>query len=309
MIKPNHVDDSMHILIIEDNPLEQALFQATLKKHLPGSVFTIASSAEEAYELLGSATYDCVLCDYRLPQASGMELLQFMREQDPLGPPVIMLTGMGDERLAVDAMKNGAADYIPKREGDGAPLARSILLAVKNRQLEQELARYQDQLKRLAMTDELTSAGNRASYRHEVRRLFSVYQRSGRGFGLALIDLDKFKPINDQYGHAAGDVVLAEVVRRLQAVIRGGDAVFRLGGDEFGILITRSTSAEAVSPIFRRIELALAQPIKISEDLLVTCGVSIGFAAVPDDAVDEKHLLQKADERMYEMKRARSGGR
>jgi diguanylate cyclase (GGDEF)-like protein len=158
-----------------------------------------------------------------------------------------------------------------------------------------------EEASRLSITDSLTGVWNR---RHFDLRLDEELERSARflePFGLLLLDVDAFKPINDVYGHPAGDFVLVELARRLQDVTRSVDVVARFGGEEFALILPR-TPLEGALLVAEKIRTAVARvPFDaLGQEIPVT--VSVGAAAYPDSGVDPRTLLAAADEALYEAK-------
>jgi diguanylate cyclase (GGDEF)-like protein len=157
-------------------------------------------------------------------------------------------------------------------------------------------------LRQMAFEDDLTGLANRALFND---RLAGALHGADRPASMVvlLLDLDDFKPINDQYGHAAGDAVLREVGARLRACVLDTDVVARLGGDEFGVLLA-DPPPEGVAAVAERIVDAVRQPCRFG-GLDLTVGVSVGVACVPDDVRDAEAVLRDADAAMYATKRDR----
>jgi diguanylate cyclase (GGDEF)-like protein len=150
---------------------------------------------------------------------------------------------------------------------------------------------------RLAYTDTLTGLFNRPALQEELRAALA----SDDDVALVFLDLDGFKSVNDELGHTAGDVVLAEVARRIRATVRAEDAVARLGGDEF-VIVVQGEATAAVDDLATRLRLAVEHPIEVS-GVSVQVGASCGaVVAGSRDHVDS--LLRRADRAMYEAKRA-----
>jgi diguanylate cyclase (GGDEF)-like protein len=161
----------------------------------------------------------------------------------------------------------------------------------------------QNELARLASHDVLTGLLNRASLIAVTERAVADADPARERLAVLLIDLDRFKPINDMFGHAAGDGVLIEVARRLQASLRPHDVVARLGGDEFVVVLTGSPEVDEVREIGLRINQALGRAMEI-EGHRFELGASIGCAFWPADARDVDGLLSAADLAMYRAKRS-----
>ncbi|HEY9079719.1 GGDEF domain-containing protein [Magnetovibrio sp.] len=163
-----------------------------------------------------------------------------------------------------------------------------------------------DEMERLAYTDDLTGAYNRRGFQQEFRRVLAAAARYGETGVLVYVDLDGFKPINDTYGHAAGDHVLREVVRTLNENVRPNDLVARLGGDEFAVLLTRTDWQNGLerAEVLKHI---LNTKYVNWNGKHIAVRASLGFQRFgPDDQHD--HLLSQADSAMYEAKRVRTGG-
>ena len=121
---------------------------------------------------------------------------------------------------------------------------------------------------------------------------------------ICYLDLDRFKPVNDVYGHKAGDQLLREVARRLEHEVRAHDTVARLGGDEFVLLLTDLTSESEVEGILARVVGAMNDPFRVSPEHAVTISASIGVALFPNDGRKADVLFRHADQAMYRAKRA-----
>jgi len=180
----------------------------------------------------------------------------------------------------------------------------------------QRIALYHDitQLKTSAETvfhqanyDTLTELANRHLFFQQLAKELSRARRGGKHVGLLFMDLDKFKPVNDQFGHEAGDFVLKTVAHRWQACVRSGDTLARLGGDEFALIVGDLTLASEAEPIAQKLIDAIAGPIELPEGHSCGIGVSIGISLYPDNAVEMDSLIAAADAAMYESKHSDQG--
>jgi diguanylate cyclase (GGDEF)-like protein len=176
-----------------------------------------------------------------------------------------------------------------------------------------ELAHNFHRMRHSLFTDPLTGASNRSALQHILTTLTRPLpgQSMAAPFALLFVDLDRFKPLNDRWGHDNGDLALAEISLRLRNLLRPDDVVARLGGDEF-ILILRGVSDEdQVQAVRLKIEHALQQPLStlqgIPEGEAVTVGASVGQALYPRDAQDAQSLLKVADQDMYRNKKPSVG--
>ncbi len=182
--------------------------------------------------------------------------------------------------------------------------ARNALVAVLD--AERRMVQQRDRityLERLTMTDELTGLLNRRGFQAQLRRALAAADRYDERGLLAYVDLDGFKPVNDTYGHAAGDEVLRQVARVLNDNVRDTDCVGRLGGDEFAILLTRTSPKDGVKRA-RWLEELVNNTVVDWQGRSITLRASFGFQRYgPKD--DELELLKRADSAMYDTKRRR----
>ena len=175
----------------------------------------------------------------------------------------------------------------------------------KAREIEktvQELREAQRQLRELAELDALTRLPNRRVFDDRLRMALRRCKREQGRVAVLYVDIDRFKPVNDRYGHAAGDQVLTEIGRRLQQCMRETDSASRLGGDEFALLLDPGPSTGDTTEIAARILAAIRVPIKVGRASL-EIGASVGIAFFPDDAEGAVELVQAADAAMYRGKR------
>jgi diguanylate cyclase (GGDEF)-like protein/hemerythrin-like metal-binding protein/PAS domain S-box-containing protein len=182
--------------------------------------------------------------------------------------------------------------------------------------VHQRIALYHDvtQLKNSAETvfhqanyDTLTELANRHLFFQQLAKELSRARRGGKHVGLLFMDLDKFKPVNDQYGHEAGDFVLKTVANRWLACVRSGDTLARLGGDEFALIVGDLNEASEAEPIAQKLIDAIAKPIELPDGHPCVVGVSIGIAIYPNNAVEMDSLIAAADSAMYESKHGAQG--
>ena len=183
---------------------------------------------------------------------------------------------------------------------DGAGAISGYLAIVCDITERQRLA---EQMSHLAYHDGLTGLPNRTRLEDQLQQAIAQARRSGAPLALLFIDLDRFKPINDQHGHAVGDQVLCEVARRLQLGLRSSDTAARLGGDEFVVLLSTLAQADDCLLVADKLLLSLAEPMRVgAHDLQV--GASIGVAHFPESGADAAALLRSADAAMYQAKLA-----
>jgi diguanylate cyclase (GGDEF)-like protein/PAS domain S-box-containing protein len=166
-----------------------------------------------------------------------------------------------------------------------------------------ERIREIETLTRAATHDSLTDLPNRRLFFDRLGQALRQAVRRSSGLAVAVVDVDRFKAINDLYGHLGGDAVLQAVASRLQHCVRDEDTVARLGGDEFGLILLDAADADVVGALLDKILRTFAAPVAVS-DRAIPASVSIGACLYPSEAGDEGELMQRADEAMYRAKRA-----
>jgi len=166
-----------------------------------------------------------------------------------------------------------------------------------------EIKKQQEQIKRLAYHDILTDLPNRLLLADRLDQAIAQAERSGHLLAVCYLDLDGFKPVNDNFGHAAGDMLLKEAARRMQLSVRTNDTVCRLGGDEFVLLLTDLKEADEYQDVLQRVIAEINKPIALNVHEEVKVTASIGITIFPSDNSDNDGLLRHADRAMYQAKK------
>jgi diguanylate cyclase (GGDEF)-like protein len=164
--------------------------------------------------------------------------------------------------------------------------------------------RKQSQLYHLAHHDPLTGLPNRLLFYDRLAQSLSQAERTGKHLGVLFIDLDRFKQVNDNFGHPTGDLLLQEVAQSIQNCLRSGDTVARQGGDEFTVILTNITNPEDVEMVGQKILQMLSKPIRLQDqEVQITC--SVGASLFPRDGENIDTLIKKADTAVYHAKQTR----
>lgn len=158
-----------------------------------------------------------------------------------------------------------------------------------------------------ALHDPLTGLGNREQFEQIFHSTIRHALRANSSFAMLYIDLDRFKPINDDFGHSVGDAVLVEIATRLAGAIRKTDHAFRLGGDEFAVLLDFGKLQGNVETVVSKIEASLSRPMEVLDDGAIMMRQSLGWAVFPENGVTMEELVRHADDQMYVRKRAQAG--
>jgi diguanylate cyclase (GGDEF)-like protein/PAS domain S-box-containing protein len=195
----------------------------------------------------------------------------------------------------------------PQRDADGQPeYAVAMIEDISNRKVAEEaLVRQAELNQHQALHDSLTGLANRTLFRDRIQQAIAAAARTNKPLAVLVMDLDRFKEINDSLGHHVGDALLQELGNRLKGVTRASDTVARLGGDEFGLLLPEQSSPAGVIQVIERVREAVEEPI-VLQGLPLAVEASVGVAFFPDDGSDEETLLQRADVAMYLAKEGNS---
>jgi len=166
-------------------------------------------------------------------------------------------------------------------------------------ELELRVRERTAELDRIAHYDPLTGIPNRRLLADNMSQAIARARRHGRSLAVCYLDLDGFKPINDQYGHAAGDAMLVEIANRLKQVLRVEDTLARLGGDEFVLILADLNQKDEIVAVLERVLTAVNSEVHLGNHITVRLSASIGVTLFPDDAADPDTLLRHADQAMY----------
>lgn len=174
-------------------------------------------------------------------------------------------------------------------------------IAIERKAAIEALRESEERHRIMAQHDSLTGLPNRALFAEQLKQALSYCKRHQRVLAVMLLDLNKFKPVNDHYGHALGDELLKQVGKRLLCAVRTSDTVARIGGDEFVILLHQIDDLCQADVVSKKIQLVLSDVFLIDE-IPIHIGCSIGTAFYPQDSADPLELTKIADQRMYQHK-------
>jgi diguanylate cyclase (GGDEF)-like protein len=283
------------VLLLEDSPEWALLADARLRRALDGRVSIVHhGSLAAAKSTLVEGDFDCVLLDLMLPDSLGLDSVRAVRSRVPRAP-IVVLSGESDEALALQAVEEGAQDYLVKGRADGYQLGRAVRYAIKRKAAELALAHS-------ASHDALTGLPNRTLFTERLSLTLARLERRSLGAAVLFVDLNAFKSVNDRFGHQAGDTMLVEAASRLQAAVRPSDTVARFGGDEFLLLCDDVASDEDAIVVAERVADALEEPFDL-EGREVRMGASVGIAVAGDRSRSPELLVREADHGMYSAKR------
>lgn len=286
------------LLCIDDDPLQHRVVER-LVEAFEHSKYAVDSALtyDEGLSKLLTGRYAVGLLDFRLDRDTGIEMLREARRL-AIETPVVMMTVAESVDVDIAAADAGAVDFILKSDLTPRLLERTVRYAVK-------MGATLQQLRALALRDELTGLLNRREMMVLLQNEWLRAVRFRRPFAMGLADVDQFKPVNDTYGHPAGDRVLRHVAQVLERTLRRLDRVARFGGDEFAILMPETGRNDAAVAM-ERVRTALAQsPCTIPEQgVVIPVTLSIGVAVPVEDADSPDALISAADRRLYAAKHA-----
>ncbi len=290
-------NDPLRILLVDDSRGDALLIEKYMRQVMQdGLVLLHAATLSHALRALSQDKFDIVLLDRSLPDVVDNSGLQSIQNMVP-SLPVIYLTAYKSENTAVQAIEDGAQDYILKDKMDGHAIKRAIRYAIIRKQFENSLLVQAHQ-------DRLTGLANFLSFEKRLASSMARLKRYGGAVGIFYMDLNRFKPINDTHGHAVGDRMLAEIGARLKLCLRSADMPARVGGDEFAILIEDGVSSDHCAFLAQKLITAIETPFMTS-GIELKVGVSIGIALCPAGSpITGAELLSGADKAMYEAKKS-----
>ncbi len=290
-----HPDAPVRVLLAgEDDAVSERLSGWLGICRTPTFAIETCDGFAKARELMEATPFDCVLL-HGIPSAAGsVDWIATLHQRVP-GTAIVVLAGSEDRDQALAAVRSGAQDVLFPSELGPELLVRVIRYAVERAHAEQHLIW-------LAQHDWSTGLANRARFRQALASALARATRAGGMVAVFMLDLDRFKLVNDSFGHAAGDALLKGVAERLSAGLRVTDTLARMGGDEFAILVECRDSFNHV--------IALAEKVlAVFDDAFTAAGhefritTSIGVAAWPRSGHDVDSLLRHADEAMYRAKK------
>ena len=292
------------ILVVDDHEDNIELLRARLEAR--GYEVEGASDGQAALDAVQRTCPDLILLDVMMPKMDGMEVVKRLKANKGLPfIPVIMQTALDSTENKVEGLDAGADDYITKPINFAELEARvNSLLRIKALQTdlaarERELSELNDRLRLISLTDGLTEVENRRSLELHLHEMWQHSMRLHEPIALIICDIDKFKAVNDNYGHQAGDSVLKEFAQLLKSEAREIDRVGRYGGEEFLLILSGTVLDAAVTFAERLREKVEGHTFSYAGGTLRRT-MSCGVAAAPHPKVkDQEALLRASDDALY----------
>ncbi len=303
-----HINDGKErtVLIVDDQVANLKMLLTFLQDH--GYTVRIAESANRAMQVLESYTPDCILLDIMMPEVNGFELCKTLKNKsETAGIPVIFMSALDAIEDKIEGFEVGGVDYITKPFQDVEVLARvNTHITLRRQKLELErvqttLLLQTERLERLAITDELTGLHNRRCLKLVLDRECQRGMRHKKSdLSCLALDLDHFKQVNDTYGHDVGDKVLQKFSSILLDGIRSTDSCFRIGGEEFIILLPE-TNINGAWKTAEKIRICVEN--EQFSDVRYPVTVSIGIATIHQQHLKRgDELMNLADKALYKAK-------
>ena len=290
----------LRVLLLEPDARAVSALRRQLR-HLPGSLLVslqAVSRLSAALTQLASNNFDAVMVALRFADGNVLDAVRDIQAID-LSLPIIVVTPAADEPAVAAALSAGADDYLEAGLADGALLLKTLRYAIERKHTSRHLAF-------LSQFDKLTGLANRELFRDCVQQAVRRAEHSMRLVAVISLDVDRFKSINESYGHGAGDELLVTVAYRLSACVPKGDTIARTGSDEFAVLLENLNDPREVEPLCQRILNGLAEPIFVrGEEIAVTASIGVSFST--GELADVAELLCKADNAMNRAKKEGRG--
>ena len=291
----------MKLLLVDDSIADRRLIEHALARAKIQIQASHAQSVEEANELLIQTEFDTILLSDNLPGWDAMELLLHIRSRSAdRQVAIVMMSDTDNDEHTLKCIRSGAHDFLLKSEISVQRLQRAVVQATARSELELKLRQSYERVKFLAEHDALTGVANRYMFDMTLKTSVEQAKTEHTSVGLVLLNVDRFKFINDTYGHDVGDQILVELADRIGALLGSSEYLFRVGGDEFAVILTGLAYAH-IGGLHQRLLYSLEEPFLIN-DIQLKLTVSAGVAFSPQNCETGEQLLRCADIAMYRAK-------
>lgn len=300
--------EEKRILLVEDEKGDALLVRKIIgKKNQDWKVYVTKDAREAGEWLSKNKPPDVIITDYMLPIGSGLDVVKIAREIGEYGVPVLMLTGAGDENLAVQALKSGAIDYLSKNYDEMKSLPKIIERVLRDWDNLVERKKTEAMIRYMSVHDSLTDLYSRVYF---VERMNEFDALKSYPVSIVIADIDNFKAINDNFGHQFGDKILKIFADILKKNAQSGEVVARIGGDEFAVIMPEASEmavrgfCDAISRDCKKIEPFSGFP-KLRREVGTqdtTLSVSLGYATQRGQFASVEDAQREADRGMYEDK-------
>ncbi|KQW30856.1 response regulator PleD [Rhizobium sp. Root274] len=294
------LEEQAQVLLVDSRGASQERIIKALK---PIAEVSALSDPQAAVFEAAENGYDLVIVNSNLTDYDPLRLCSQLRSLERTRfIPILLITEQGDEQMIIRALDLGVNDYIVRPLDPNELLAR-VLTQVRRKRYNDRLRNSVRQTIELAVTDGLTGLHNRRYLDTQLRTLFARAKVRGKPLTICITDIDRFKLVNDAFGHDAGDEVLKEFSGRIRSTVRGADLACRYGGEEF-VVVMPDTTAEVAASVAERLRLMIeARPFQLrSGETPLTLTASMGIATLSPGIDTPEQLLKQADRALYEAK-------
>ncbi len=299
-LQDGRLEEQAHVLLVDSRGASQERIIKALK---PIAEVSAMSDPQAAVFEAAENSFDLVIVNGNLEDYDPLRLCSQIRSLERTRfIPILLITEQGDEQMIIRALDLGVNDYIVRPLDSNELIARS-LTQVRRKRYNDRLRNSVRQTIELAVTDALTGLHNRRYLDTHLRTLFARAKVRGRPLTICITDIDRFKQVNDVYGHDAGDEVLKEFAGRIRSTVRGADLACRFGGEEF-VVVMPDTPAEAAAAVAERLRgMIEARPFQLrSGETPLMLTASMGIATLMPGIDTPEQLLKQADRALYEAK-------
>ncbi|MBA4797489.1 MAG: PleD family two-component system response regulator [Rhizobiales bacterium] len=299
-LQDGRLEEQAHVLLVDSRGASQERIIKALK---PIAEVSAMSDPQAAVFEAAENSFDLVIVNGNLEDYDPLRLCSQIRSLERTRfIPILLITEQGDEQMIIRALDLGVNDYIVRPLDPNELIARS-LTQVRRKRYNDRLRNSVRQTIELAVTDALTGLHNRRYLDTHLRTLFARAKVRGRPLTICITDIDRFKQVNDVYGHDAGDEVLKEFAGRIRSTVRGADLACRFGGEEF-VVVMPDTPAEAAAAVAERLRgMIEARPFQLrSGETPLMLTASMGIATLMPGIDTPEQLLKQADRALYEAK-------
>ena len=298
------MDEPASILLIDGRANSQERIARALK---PVAEVTALNDPQAAVFEAAEGTYDLIIANSNFDDYDPLRLCSQLRSiERSRFIPILLVVDQGGEPMVVRALELGVNDYILRPVEPNELLVR-CLTHIRRKRYNDRLRESVQQTMEFAVTDGLTGLNNRRYLDTHLKLLFDRAAARDRPLSLCITDIDRFKSVNDTYGHDAGDEVLREFANRVRSTVRGADLACRFGGEEF-VVVMPDTAPEIAASVAERLRMVIEmQPFELRQaKLSINITASIGISSMAWGAESPEQLLKQADKALYE---AKHGGR
>ncbi|TDK36951.1 PleD family two-component system response regulator [Rhizobium deserti] len=295
-------EEAGHVLLVDSRASSQERIVRALK---PVANVTAMSDPQAALFEAAENPFDLVIVNANLDNYDPLRLCSQLRSLERTRfLPLLLITELGADEIIVRALDLGVNDYIV-RPIDPNELVARTLTQIKRKRYNDRLRTSVRQTIELAVTDSLTGLHNRRYLDNHLKVLFNRAAARSRALSVCITDIDRFKSVNDTYGHDAGDEVLREFAARIRSTVRGADLACRYGGEEFVVVMPDTDAAAAASIAERLRDIIERSPFHLkSTGTAINITASLGIACNSTGAETPDQLLKQADRALYEAKNA-----